>query len=70
LIQFIKDKGGNIKSAISGKTNYLIGGYILEDGRETNTSGKYRNAQAKKIPILTEQTFENLIERLAKLKGF
>ena len=44
LIQFIKDKGGNVKSAISGKTNYLVGGYILEDGRENSTSGKYRGA--------------------------
>ena len=70
MILFIKEKGGNVKSAVSGKTNYLIGGYILEDGRETSTSGKYRNAQAKNIPILTESTFETLVERLGKLPGF
>jgi NAD-dependent DNA ligase len=34
-------KGGKKTSAVSGKTNYLVAGYKLEDGRDVNTSGKY-----------------------------
>lgn len=34
LEQIIKEKGGRVTSAVSGKTNYLIVGYKLEDGRE------------------------------------
>lgn len=32
--QLIKEKGGRVTSAVSGKTNYLIVGYKLEDGRD------------------------------------
>ena len=64
------DKGGRNVSAVSGKTNYLIAGHILEDGREVNTSGKYRNAQAKKVPILNEEGFEKFIQRKSGLSDF
>ena len=64
------DKGGRNVSAVSGKTNYLIAGHILEDGREVTTSGKYRNAKAKNIPILTEDLFEQFIQRKSGLSDF
>jgi len=34
LEQLIKEKGGRVTSAVSGKTDYLLIGYKLEDGRE------------------------------------
>ena len=40
LVQFIKDKGGKSPGSVSGKTNYLIAGSKLEDGREVNESKK------------------------------
>jgi NAD-dependent DNA ligase len=32
--EFIRGKCGIVTSAVSGKTNYLIVGYKLEDGRD------------------------------------
>lgn len=34
LTELINNKGGRITTAVSGKTDYLITGYKLEDGRE------------------------------------
>lgn len=34
LEEFIKTKGGKCTSAVSGKTDYLVIGYKLEDGRD------------------------------------
>jgi BRCT domain type II-containing protein len=36
LEEFIKEKGGRVTSAVSGKTDYLLVGYKLEDGRDVN----------------------------------
>lgn len=37
----IENLGGRVTSAISGKTNVLLHGYKLEDGREVTESSKY-----------------------------
>ena len=44
LVAFIKEKGGKNTSAVSGRTDYLIAGHKLEDGRDATSSGKYRGA--------------------------
>lgn len=49
--------GGRVTGSVSGKTDYLIVGYKLEDGREVTQGGKYRNATAKKKTILDEAAF-------------
>ena len=54
LEKFIEDKGGKKTGAVSGKTNYLIVGHKMEDGREVSQGGKYKSAKAKNIPIYTE----------------
>lgn len=36
--------GGKVTSAVSGKTDYLVVGSILEDGREVEEGSKYRKA--------------------------
>jgi NAD-dependent DNA ligase len=61
LIKFITNKGGKNTGSVSFKTNYLIAGHKLEDGREVFTSGKYKNAKDKRIKILTEDDFEKMI---------
>lgn len=69
--QLIKDKGGKNTSAVSGKTDFLIAGYKLEDGRDVNTSSKYQKAEkSAKTKILTEDEFEQWIRDKAKLPTF
>lgn len=51
---------------MSGKTDILVTGYKLEDGREVTQGSKYRNATDKGTEILTEDEFE---ERIKKLSG-
>ena len=53
-------------------TNFLIAGHQLEDGREVETSGKYKKAVAngEKTKILTEETFEAHIRELSGIKNF
>lgn len=40
----IAEYGGRCTGSVSGKTDYLITGHKLEDGREVTQGGKYRNA--------------------------
>ena len=70
LSNFIKDKGGIAKEYISGRTDYLIIGEILGDGREINDSKLYKYARANEIPMLTLQEFEKFIEKKTGLKNF
>lgn len=44
LEQLIAEYGGRCTGSVSGKTDYLITGYKLEDGREVTQGGKYKNA--------------------------
>ena len=57
LESMITEYGGRCTGSVSGKTDYLIAGYKLEDGREVTQGGKYKNATAKGKPILDEQAF-------------
>jgi replication factor C subunit 1 len=63
LENFITEHGGRSTSAISGKTDFLVVGYKLEDGREVNSGNKYKTAITKKVPILTETEFESYIQK-------
>jgi replication factor C subunit 1 len=54
--------GGKVAGAVSGKTNYLVAGNLLEDGRPAQESSKYKNAVEKKVQILTESEF---LDRIA-----
>lgn len=44
LEEIIKGFGATLTSAVSGKTNYLIVGYRLEDGRAVTQGSKYARA--------------------------
>ena len=43
-IDYIKSYGGRVTTAVSGKTNYLVIGTVLEDGREIEEGSKYKKA--------------------------
>ena len=42
----------------------------MEDGREVTQGNKHKNAIAKKVPILTEDEFEEWIQRRTGLREF
>lgn len=50
----VKQHGGKVSSAVSGKTDFLVAGERLEDGRPAFEGGKYRSALEKKVLILSE----------------
>lgn len=50
-------------SAVSGKTNYLVVGSKLEDGREVNTGSKYVKAKSVGTTIFTEDEFEEFLRK-------
>ena len=59
--RMIATYGGRKTGSVSGNTDYLIAGYMLDDGRPTSQSKKYRDALIKGTKILTEKEFEKFI---------
>lgn len=55
-----------MSKAVSGKTSYLVAGEILEDGRAGTESSKYRAAQEKKVKIVSEQEFQEILAQAAE----
>lgn len=70
LEYFINSHGGRCTGSISGKTDYLITGTRLEDGREICDGNKYKAAKQKGTTILDEPKFEELIRDLSGNKEF
>jgi replication factor C subunit 1 len=50
-------------TSISGKTNYLIIGSILEDKRAVTEGSKYKTAKEKDIKMISEQDFLDMISK-------
>ena len=65
LEEIIETLGAQKMSSVSSRTNYLIIGYKLEDGRAVTQGSKYAAAKKNKTTILTEKEFENLIRDLS-----
>lgn len=61
LVEVIKILGGRSAGSVSGKTSLLVAGYQLPDGRETSESSKYKAAKAKKVKIMTEAEFQEMM---------
>ena len=60
--------GARVTSAVSSKTNMLIHGEYLEDGRKFTEGKKYKMAKKNKIEIYSDKEFEKYMQRLLKLK--
>ncbi|CAD8077029.1 unnamed protein product [Paramecium sonneborni] len=52
--QFLKNNGAKVTGSISGKTNYLIVGDKLEDGRKGEEGNKYKEAIKRGTKIIKE----------------
>ena len=61
LEELLKDIQVKNTGSVSGKTNYLISGYQLEDGRDVSESSKYKKAKTLGTKILTELEFDDLL---------
>ena len=56
--------GAKVTTAISNKTDILIHGETLEDGRKINLGRKYKMAKGKKVKIYLDRDFEKYMEQL------
>ena len=56
--------GAKVTTAISNKTDILIHGETLEDGRRINLGRKYKMAKAKKVKIYLDRDFEKYMGEL------
>jgi replication factor C subunit 1 len=62
LESFVLENGGKIASSVSAKTNLLVLGEVLEDGRAVTEGNKYRTAQEKKVKVMKEEDFFTLYD--------
>lgn len=62
LEDLIQSYDGKVPSSVSGRTDYLVVGSVLDDGRPVEEGSKYRAAKEKKVKILTEDEFLDLIQ--------
>lgn len=49
------------RSAVSGKTNYLVAGFEMEDGRPITEGSKYKAAIEKNVKIISEDGLLKMI---------
>jgi NAD-dependent DNA ligase len=57
----IRDHGGKLVSSVSGRTDYLIVGRVLEDGRQISEGKKYQDGMRMGLKILREIQFQELL---------
>jgi NAD-dependent DNA ligase len=57
--EFIKKNGGNMVALVNKKTDYLIVGHILDDGRQPSEGKKYQMAVKLGKKVMTEGEFES-----------
>ena len=60
--------GARVTSAVSSKTNMLIHGEYLEDGRKYMEGKKYQMEKKNKIKIYSDKEFEKYMQKLLKQK--
>lgn len=54
LEEYCTQKGARVTGSVSGKTDLLVVGWKMEDGREITDGGKYKKALKMSTTILTE----------------
>ncbi len=70
LTNILKGLGASITGSVSGKTNYLIIGDILEDGRQVTTGKKYCRALEMKTKIINFDQLQDLLRQRSKDPDF
>jgi len=68
LTEILIQLGARVTSAVSSKTNILIHGKFLEDGRIFTEGKKYKMAKQNKIEIYSDEEFEKYMQKLLKRK--
>ena len=66
--EILMNFGAKVTSAVSSKTDMLIHGEYLEDGRKFTEGKKYKMAKKNKIDIYSDKEFEKYMQKLLKLK--
>lgn len=51
------------RTAVSGKTNYLVAGFEMEDGRKITEGAQYKAAIKKKVKIISDEDLVKMIEK-------
>lgn len=60
--EYIKDHGGQVRKAMSGKTTFLLSGEFLEDGRKASEGSKTQKALSmKQCSIIGEEDLINMV---------
>lgn len=68
--ELVKILGGRVTTAVSGKTDYLVAGEVLEDGRPFTDGSKYRKAKENDVIVLKgEEEFYGLVKLYSDKKG-
>lgn len=62
----VKSKGGRVMSSVSGKTDYLVAGRTLEDGRPVQEGRKHLMATEKGVEIIDEAKFMQIVHAIVK----
>jgi len=70
MSDILKGFGARVTKAVSGKTNILVVGDILETGRPIQEGNKYKEAQKHKTEILTMEEMTNKIREETCYKDF
>ena len=64
ISKLIDRMGGHVASQVSGVTDFLLTGYILEDGRSVDKSLKYKNALNKGTKMMSEEQLDTEIRTI------
>ena len=56
------------RTAVSGKTNYLVAGFEMEDGRKITEGAQYKAAIKKKVKIISDEDLVKMIEKSIEKK--
>lgn len=59
----LKNIGAKVTGGISGRTDYLVAGHKLIDGRQVEESKKYKDAVKKKTKILREDELDEFLQK-------
>lgn len=62
MTDMIASIGGKVNGNVSSKTDFLIYGVKLEDGREIQEGNKYKTAIEKEISMLSQEEFKEMFQ--------